>query len=51
MKSRILLFILALVLGTSAVQAQIEVYNISDYSSYSGCDFIMHDDAGGLVPY
>ena len=31
--------------------AQSEVFNIDDTPDFGGCDAIMHDDNGGLVPY
>jgi gliding motility-associated-like protein len=31
--------------------AQSEVFNIGSTPDYAGCDAIMHDDNGGLVPY
>ena len=31
--------------------AQSEVFNIGFWDSYAGCDAIMHDANGGLVPY
>jgi gliding motility-associated-like protein len=33
------------------VQAQSEVFNIGNGDTYTGCDAIMHDANGGLVPY
>ena len=36
--------------GFSAI-AQTDVINLDQYLTYTGCDFILHDDNGGLVPY
>jgi gliding motility-associated-like protein len=36
---------------TSFLWSQSEVFNIDDTPDYAGCDAIMHDDNGGLVPY
>ncbi|MFM2201633.1 MAG: hypothetical protein RL040_833 [Bacteroidota bacterium] len=36
---------------TSLLWSQTEVFNIGDTPDYAGCDAIMHDDNGGLVPY
>ena len=31
--------------------SQSQVFNISDFAEYDGCDAIMHDSEGGLAPY
>ena len=31
--------------------SQSQVFNISDFAEYDGCDAIMHDSEGGLSPY
>lgn len=49
-KNSIFTIIICLVL-TLPLSAQSEVFNITDYALYEGCDAIMHDSNGGLVPY
>lgn len=51
MKKIILLLIVAFSFVGFSANAQTDVINISDAPTYTGCDFIMHDDAGGLQPY
>ena len=51
MKKIILLLLVAFSFVGFSAKAQTDVINISDAPTYTGCDFIMHDDAGGLQPY
>lgn len=51
MKKIIILLLVAFSFVRFSAVAQTEVLNISDAPTYTGCDFIMHDDAGGLAPY
>lgn len=46
-----ILFSFLLALTVCAVNAQSEVFNIGNGNTYTGCDAIMHDSNGGLVPY
>ncbi|MEN9639606.1 MAG: hypothetical protein RLZZ262_1475 [Bacteroidota bacterium] len=45
------IFIAVGLLIVGSIQAQSEVFNITDHSEYETCDAIMHDSNGGLVPY
>ena len=51
MKKIILLLTVALAFVGFSANAQTDVINIDDAPTYTGCDFILHDDNGGLVPY
>ena len=51
MKKIILLLLVAFSFVGFSVNAQTAVIDIDDAPTYSGCDFILHDDNGGLVPY
>jgi len=46
-----ILFSFLIALTVCAVNAQSEVFNIGNGNTYTGCDAIMHDSNGGLVPY
>jgi gliding motility-associated-like protein len=49
MKKILLSFLFAWTAWTA--NAQSEVFNIGNGNTYTGCDAIMHDSNGGLVPY
>jgi len=47
---KVLSFVIAMT-ATFGAWAQSEVFNIGNGDTYIGCDAIMHDSNGGLVPY
>jgi hypothetical protein len=51
MKKISLLLACAIYFLSINVNGQTDVINIDDSPTYTGCDFILHDDNGGLVPY